>query len=176
MYVKYLICTIVLLLVSNIWKFPVWATDYQVCLVSSYFSPTEDVEQVLDNELSTAQSSVQAALYGITNEILTNRLIQLHNKGVKIEVHLDKLQSKGRYSRVNQLIEAGVPVYIKRTHALQHNKFVVVDHKKVLMGSWNWSESANKQDNSLIKIQECIGQVGEYILEFERMKTRDGKF
>ncbi|MEW6063247.1 MAG: hypothetical protein AB1571_02660 [Nanoarchaeota archaeon] len=42
-----------------------------------------------------------------------------------------------------------------------------------LMGSWNWSNNAQKQDNSNVLISQCPEQIKRFEDSFQRILKRD---
>jgi phosphatidylserine/phosphatidylglycerophosphate/cardiolipin synthase-like enzyme len=86
---------------------------------------------------------------------------------------LDKIQSAGSSSKHNQLEDAGADVVIKKSSVLEHNKFCVIDGKMVIMGSWNYSANAQKQDNSTVEITSCSSIIDKFENAFERIYNRD---
>lgn len=147
--------------------------EIDICLVESHFTPVEEMTPVVKTYLGLAKSSVKVAVFGLTNDELADTLIQLHNAGVKVEVAVDKLQSSVRGTDIPKLVEAGIPVYVKKTSYLNHNKYVIIDDQLVLMGSWNWSVNAETQDNSEVILYGCRDVIGSFINDFSRIKERD---
>ncbi len=68
-------------------------------------------------------------------------------RGIKIRIVADKAQSKGKYSFVPKLQEAGFDVRIKKKVKIEHNKFGVFDKKFIITGSYNWTEAATKMNS-----------------------------
>ena len=56
---------------------------------------------------------------------------------------------------------------------LKHNKFCVLDVAIVIMGSWNWSNSAQRQDNSDVIITDCPKVAQAFEAAFQRIMERD---
>ena len=143
------------------------------CEAKAYFSPQQDIEQVILDNLSTAKKYIHLSLYGITNKSLADRLLDLHKRGVEVVLCIDKLQAKGKHDLHGYLAEGGITVIIKKTSTLEHNKFAVIDGERVLMGSWNWSTSAQKQDNSNMVLYDCPEEVSKFESTFQRILERD---
>jgi phosphatidylserine/phosphatidylglycerophosphate/cardiolipin synthase-like enzyme len=65
----------------------------------------------------------------------------------------DKTQAAGKKEQIalRILAEDNIPVFAGRSvdHALMHCKFCVIDDHLVEDGSWNFTTSANKEDNIL---------------------------
>ncbi len=73
-------------------------------------------------------------------------LITAKDRGAKIRVITDRLQSKGKYSLVSKLIDAGIAVKTNVKHKIMHHKFAIFDGKNIENGSYNWTESASKSN------------------------------
>jgi phosphatidylserine/phosphatidylglycerophosphate/cardiolipin synthase-like enzyme len=50
-----------------------------------------------------------------------------------------------------------------------HHKFAVIDHRKVIVGSHNWSDSANKQNDEALFVINDLEIANSYSLEFENL-------
>ncbi|GBF23308.1 hypothetical protein tpqmel_0712 [Candidatus Gastranaerophilus sp. (ex Termes propinquus)] len=115
-----------------------------------YFTPGPDCENNIISRLESAQQ-IDIAVYTITNRNLVNAVIAAHKRGAKVRVITDQAQSEGEYSRVRELIEAGVPVrtnvYVTEQHRIEHNKFAIFDEKEMKLGSYNWTSSATKANS-----------------------------
>lgn len=115
-----------------------------------YFTPSLDCENNIIAEIARADK-IDIAVYSITNKNITNAIIDAQNRGAKIRVITDRLQSAGRHSRVAQIAAAGIPVATNARHKIEHNKFAIFDNKTVVTGSYNWTENATKHNS-----ENCI--------------------
>lgn len=131
------------------------------------------IEEVIHNQLKTATTSVHCSLYGITNKKLVDELIELKKKGLEVIICTDKKQSAGLHDLHGYLKKKGVKVVIKKTNTLEHNKFCIIDNSLVIMDSWNWSNNAQKQDNSDVFIFQCPEQIKRFEDAFQRILKRD---
>lgn len=139
------------------------------------FSPYDDVEAAVLAEVGKAQESITCSLFGISNPDLAHALIGKAEAGIPVMVGLDKRQAGGEADLHEALQDGGVQVRIKKTLVLEHNKFCVIDGRTVVMGSWNWSQSAQKQDNSELILRDCPDQVRQFEAAFWRIWVRDKK-
>ena len=146
----------------------VWA-----CEVQPLFSPYDKVDDAIHAQLTQASKSVHCSLYGITNLRLANDLIAAKQRGADVGVGLDKIQAAGKSDLHAKLLEAGILVEIKPVATLEHNKFCVIDGTIVIMGSWNWSNNAQKQDNSDVIITDCPKVTQAFEAAYQRIIERD---
>jgi phosphatidylserine/phosphatidylglycerophosphate/cardiolipin synthase-like enzyme len=148
------------------------------CDVQAHFTPIEKMTPIVISELQKAKKGVYLSLFGITNKAIADELISLHAQGVDVRVNLDHRQSMVKGSLLPELHAAGIPVVVKPTSALEHNKFMVIDpgtpHSFLFFGSWNFSESAEKQDNSAAILRDCPGTIQSFMDDFNFITKRDG--
>jgi mitochondrial cardiolipin hydrolase len=143
------------------------------CEVQPLFSPYDKVDDAIHAQLKQASKSVHCSLYGITNLRLANDLIAAKLRGADVGVGLDKKQAAGKSDLHAKLQDAGILVEIKPVAILEHNKFCVLDGGIVIMGSWNWSNNAQKQDNSEVIITDCPKVAQAFESAYQRIIERD---
>src|SRR5438128_8375026 len=143
------------------------------CEVHPLFSPYDNVENAIHAQLEQSSKSIHCSLYGITNLRLANDLIAAKKRGTDVGVGLDKKQAAGQHDLHAKLQVAGILVEIKPVATLEHNKFCVLDGSIVIMGSWNWSNNAQKQDNSDVIITDCPKVAQAFEAAFQRIIERD---
>src|SRR2546428_6224172 len=146
----------------------VWA-----CEVQPLFSPYDKVDGAIHVQLEKASKAVHCSLYGITNLRLANDLIAAKQRGADVGVGLDKKQAAGQHDLHAKLKAAGILVEIKPVATFEHNKFCVLDGTIVIMGSWNWSNNAQKQDNSDVIITDCPKVTQAFEVAYQRIIERD---
>src|SRR5215469_4382786 len=118
-----------------------------------YVSPEEDVTTPFLAFVAGAQKSVHISIFGFHIPALTDTLIERHHAGVDVSLIFDHSQAQGTAEapELVKLLQAGVPFLIGTSWVngqLLHSKVCVVDEEWVEDGSWNYSESASKQDNT----------------------------
>jgi len=112
------------------------------------------IEAALVQALNGARQTIDAALYQLNSQPVTDALIQAQQRGVKVRVVTD-----GEYglnspdSTVDQLQSAGIPVVSDGTRGgYMHDKFFVIDSLYVWTGSTNATHNDiyNNNNNSLL--------------------------
>ncbi|MBX9685880.1 MAG: FAM83 family protein [Candidatus Obscuribacterales bacterium] len=121
--------------------------------IETVFTPYQNGLGAYLNFLSKAKQSVLIACYGFTEADIVDKLIELKNKNVSVKLLLDRSQSAGPYQKVQieRLRKAGIEVVVgtsEKSGQIMHNKFTIVDGEWVEDGSWNYSNSADKQANT----------------------------
>lgn len=120
------------------------------------FTPWDDVEHWVVDELGTAQSQVLVHAYTFTSYAIARALIAAHRRGVDVRVLADRMQAidaAGRIrddSRLPELQRAGIEVAYETRYAAAHNKVLVIDvqtaHPRVMTGSYNWTHAAQARN------------------------------
>jgi len=110
--------------------------------VEPYFSPKGGCTRAIVEELERAKSEVHVAAYSFTSREISAALIAAHQRRVKVLIIADKSDLNEKYSRLSELRQAGIDIYIDSAHAIFHDKFVVIDGAVVLTGSFNYTFSA----------------------------------
>jgi len=128
-------------------------TNIPATAIETYLTPYDEVEGRFLQFLEQAKSKCYIASYSITNPNIIKKLVDLHDRGVDVQVLTDKTQAAGKKEQIALAIlaEDNVPVYAGRSvaNALMHCKFCVIDDHLVEDGSWNFTVSANREDNIL---------------------------
>lgn len=102
----------------------------------------EGLEKLL-GLIQQAQKSIRVAMFTWTHMQLADAIIAAHERGVHIEVLMDRGQAQGVSKKVLwKLIQAGVDVRHNRGLGLLHHKFVWIDNTWLVQGSANWTQAA----------------------------------
>lgn len=137
--------------------------------VDTCFSPLGHCDQVLVSWINAAEHELDGAIYGLTDDDIANAFIRAKQRGVAIRLIQDQSQSKGRRAVYGLLRGAGIPVRIQRGSGggIQHNKFLIIDDKYVVTGSFNWTFNAsNKNDENFVVLDD---EAPRFEPEFERL-------
>ena len=116
--------------------------SYQLCFVPDGAS----CQQLLVDSINAAQKSIRVQAYSFTNSVIAKALIDAKNRGVNVQVIVDKSQHSERYSIVTLLINAQIDVYIDIHPAIAHNKVMIFDNASVFTGSFNFTKAAQQKN------------------------------
>jgi phosphatidylserine/phosphatidylglycerophosphate/cardiolipin synthase-like enzyme len=122
-----------------------------------YFSPHGGCTQAIIDNLNWAEKYIRVQAYSFTSKPIAEALIAAHKRGVDVKVLLDKSQLRGKGSKLDLLVQAGVPVMIDKKHAIAHNKVMIIDGVTVLTGSFNFTNAAeDKNAENLLVIRDKV--------------------
>lgn len=147
----------------------------QVAFADIYlaFSPYEEIEPIWIEMIDKAQTDIKISAFGFTNKNIGEALIRAHNRGVDVLICNDKRSSASKHDLGGLFRNAGIEVVIKKTTALNHNKLMVVDGEDAILGSWNLSGNAQKQDNSVVVFDDEPDYALEIDEAIQRIYERD---
>lgn len=118
------------------------------------FSPKGGATAAIIKTIEQAQNSLLVAAYSFTSSDIAKALLKAKNRGVKIRIILDKSQMSQKYSAATFFSNQGFDLRIDVKHAIYHNKFMVIDEKTIITGSFNFTKAAefkNAENLLLIK-------------------------
>lgn len=161
---------LVVLLVSLLQGITASAADGFDCRVISQFSSQGSIGKALTEALRGTTERLTLALYGFDNSDLGDELLNLVKKKVAVRVKVDTARSASKkiVALIDKLKAGGVQVQSVAADGRNHNKFAVIDGKRVLTGSYNWTlKSENNWENLLIL--DCPELAKAYESEWERI-------
>ncbi|MNS53140.1 Phospholipase D precursor [compost metagenome] len=150
--------------------------------VTTYFSPSKAAEggakAAILAELAKAQTSIQFLAFSYTDDEIGQAMLQKAQSGVKVEGVFEKSQAASRYSEYQVLngaeaTNANIDVRIDSNPALMHHKVIIVDDSTLIMGSFNFSASAQSDNNeNMLVIKNAPELVAKYKAEFGRVQAQ----
>lgn len=109
--------------------------------INTCFSPHENCQVKLIEFIRSAQSSIDVAIFSITNVQIVKELVQ-QSKKITVRMVIDKSQSIQKNSLALSLFASGISMKFGSQQGIMHNKFMIIDHQKIETGSFNYSEGA----------------------------------
>ena len=130
----------------------------------TFYSPHDDVRQVLQTVVSSVSRSIVVAMYGFDDDILAAMLDSaLKNPAIYVQITLDASQASGVHEKqllakyTNEMTGNSVAIGHSERGAIMHRKMVIVDGLWRISGSTNWSISGETlQDNELTIIRDAV--------------------
>ncbi|CAM3006999.1 phospholipase D-like domain-containing protein [Flavobacterium frigoris] len=146
--------------------------------IQTHFTKDKKVKKIILDHLDNAKTHVCVAVAWFTDRPLFDKLIELLENGIQVEVVITNHEFNHTCSNNYKLIEkkGGFFAYIGNDEKLMHMKFCVIDYDVVISGSANWSNKAFTQNNEEVTIVEGHAQrANDFIEEFDRLKLLSGK-
>ncbi|MFH1467160.1 MAG: phospholipase D-like domain-containing protein [Pseudomonadota bacterium] len=137
-----------------------------------FFAPYDDVEGEVLKLLDSARDEVIIAHYNIRREAILEKLVELHERGVKVRVAVDLTNAGHEWNVGDDFLEQhGVELIRtkpKGSQSLMHLKVCVIDQQTVMTGSYNWNATAAlaNDENMLVVRDEALAKAyREQVLE-----------
>ena len=124
-----------------------WAGVQQVstCFVPEYHGGSRCTDEIV-SAIASAQKSILVQAYGFTSAPIAKALVAAHKRGVEVRVILDKSNLRQGYSSARFLENMGIPTLVDSEHSIAHNKVMVIDDRRVITGSFNFTTSAEERN------------------------------
>jgi mitochondrial cardiolipin hydrolase len=135
----------------------------------AYFSPGEACRNVIISQIKSATSHLQICVFTISDDYITDAIISSHKRGTQIKIITDNDKSLDEGSDIEQIAKLGIAVKMDRTTDHMHHKFMLVDGKALITGSYNWTRSAAKFNHENILLTKEVGVVKSFLKEFDQL-------
>lgn len=140
--------------------------------VDTHFSPDDHVLTAIYNLLSGAEESIYFLAFSFTSNELGEIVRTKAEDGLEIKGVMDKEQvASNTGTEYDPFRQAGLDVRIDGNDGQMHHKVFIVDEKIVVLGSYNFSRSAEERndENILIIYNPQVAQF--FMQEFQRVYT-----
>lgn len=138
--------------------------------VSAFFSSEWDCSKEIIKRIDGAKGEIAFSIYIFSDETICKSLLNAVERGVRVRGVVDKSTIRKKSHIVQKLQKGGVELKtIKKEKGIVHHKFIVVDSKIVITGSYNWTFFAKtfNYENIVVIESEKIAQ--KYLKEYDRI-------
>lgn len=137
----------------------------------------EKIHKQIEIRLQESQTSIRIAVAWFTDTKLFNILCEKAKEGIQVELlmanHEINLDSNINY---RELINNGGQLFwIGKDTAyapLMHNKFCIIDNTILIFGSYNWTQKAKSNHESITVIEEDYNLILDFNQEFDKIKDK----
>ncbi len=144
-----------------------------------YFFMPKDKELALNaiiKSIDSAKESINIAIYSFTHKAIADRLKLAGKRGVKVKIVFDKENAKesnsvigyiSKYQNLETFIISGLDA--GKYDGKMHLKMAIIDNKRVIFGSANWSKSAFDVNYELLSIVDSYPVAKNFNSYFEEI-------
>src|ERR1035437_4070179 len=133
------------------------------------FSPYGGCTDLVIKVIQSAKTSIRVLAYSFTSAPIAKALVEAHQRGVDVQVVVDKSQKSAKYTSATFLANAGIPIRIDSKHAIAHNKVVIVDEHTVQQGSFNYTKAAEASNGENVLVNWNNAKLAEvYLKDWKR--------
>jgi len=139
-------------------------------LVETYFSPDDKPASRLATLLRGAKSSIYFLAYSFTANELGDILIAKYRSGVKVSGVMEEEQVKSNQGTEFEPFQAErMDVLLDGNFGLMHHKVFIIDEQIVVLGSYNFSASAEKRNDENLLVIYDPALAAQFLAEFQRV-------
>ena len=135
---------------------------------------SNNIQDIIQRELFAAQDSIKIAVAWFTNDLLFYPLLHKLMAGVKVELMLNKDDVNFSVSNIvdfDQFLQQGGVLYLNETKRLLHDKFCIIDNRIVINGSYNWTNGAKHNHETITVFTDELESVKHHKELFESLKV-----
>ena len=133
------------------------------------FTPGDNCVDEILNLLDSAKSTIDICVFTISDDRISKKIVNCMEKGINVKIITDNDKQHDKGSDVNWLFDKGVKVKMDMSKNHMHHKFAIIDNKKILTGSYNWTRSAAKYNHENFLITDNKKTVREFKTEFDKL-------
>ncbi len=147
---------------------PAAASPFYPAEAAVYFSPKGGAEEAIVRSIDSAKSQIRMQAFLFSNKEITQALIRAHQRGVKVDILIDKNMPKKRPNSTEELLKAGVPTFYDTAHRTAHDKLIIIDSDTVLTGSFNFVKVSETKNGENLLILKSKPLAEEYTRNWEK--------
>jgi phosphatidylserine/phosphatidylglycerophosphate/cardiolipin synthase-like enzyme len=107
--------------------------------------------------------------FAFTRDDMGDAMIARARAGVSVRGVFERNDSENEFGEYNRLKAAKLDVWQDGNPYLMHHKVIIIDDRTVVVGSYNFSASANRSNDENILIIDSVELARQYTAEFERV-------
>ena len=138
--------------------------------IETLFSPDDHPRQRIMEVLAEAEESIDFLIFSFTSDAIAEIILERASRGVRVRGVFDQSQISPRYgAEYGRLEEEGLQVCRDGNPEKMHHKLILVDGQILITGSYNLTESAEKENDENLLIIHNPRLVEIFQIEFERV-------
>jgi len=142
--------------------------------VEVLFSPEDGVARRIIELLSGARNSIEFLAFSFTSDPIGEVLLERSRAGVTVRGVVDAGQVSAAGAEFARLRQAGLDVLLDGNEGLMHHKVFIVDDQAVVLGSYNFTRSAEEYNDEAVLIVHDAEIASRFLQEFERIYEQAG--
>lgn len=140
--------------------------------VENYFAPEDRVMEKVLRAVSNADSYIHFMAYSFTDDDLSQAMITRTERGVIVEGIFETTGADTQYSECGRLLNRGLDVRLDGNPRTFHHKVIILDDETVILGSFNFSNNANTQNDENLLIIHDKNLASAYENQYQLMKSQ----
>jgi cardiolipin hydrolase len=138
--------------------------------VDAIFTRTASIAEVIEQLVAAAHTSIDAALYGFSSQRLARALEEAQARKLRLRLIIDGNKYRETPACQRLLAQQGLSFRLafgrEGAGTKMHHKFVLLDRKLVLTGSYNWTAASEDKNHENLLILRSPDLVEAFRAEF----------
>jgi phosphatidylserine/phosphatidylglycerophosphate/cardiolipin synthase-like enzyme len=143
--------------------------DFGDVTIEIAFSPDDGVLSRIIEQMRNAERSVEVLAYALTTDLVGETLFDLYQRGVSVRGVVETSQAQASGSETPRLRQAGMDIRLDGNPENMHHKVIILDGRTVILGSYNFTRSAEEKNDENILIVHNPALAAQFLIEFERI-------
>jgi phosphatidylserine/phosphatidylglycerophosphate/cardiolipin synthase-like enzyme len=139
--------------------------------IEIYFPAENKVSEIIVREINAAQRTVRFLAFSFTLDEIGNALMSRSAAGVNVQGVFETTGSLTQFSEMGRLFCAGIEVRQDGNNGIMHHKVFVIDETTVILGSFNFSDSAASSNDENLMIIRDSTIASLFLQEFGRVQN-----
>jgi len=140
--------------------------------VENVFAPEGEVAKAVIGEIDAAQERIRFMSFVLTREDIAQAMVERAEAGVVVQGVMESRNVGSPYSQYDRLRAAAHDVLLDGNPYMMHHKVIIVDDETVILGSYNFSYSAEMDNDENVLIVHDAEVAGLFVEEFGRVYER----
>ena len=137
----------------------------------------DKIHKHIETNLKTSKTSIIIAVAWFTDTRLFNILCEKADEGVHVELLManHEINHDSNIKYRDLINKGGQLFWIGKEGAyapLMHNKFCIIDNTILIFGSYNWTQKAKSNHESITVIEEDYNLILDFNQEFDKIKDK----
>jgi phosphatidylserine/phosphatidylglycerophosphate/cardiolipin synthase-like enzyme len=137
--------------------------------VEVYFSPEDGVATYVLQRLAAAKKSIHFMTFSYTSSAIADAMVAQVQAGRAVRGVFERQNAGGTGSAFSRLRQGGVDVLEDGNCYILHHKVIVIDARTVITGSYNFTNSAERDNDENLVIVDDPNLARVYLDEFQRV-------
>lgn len=139
--------------------------------VETFFSPDDGAVFKIVDLINGAKTRVDVLAYTITSDPISNALLRAAERGILVRGVVEGSQINAMGSDVSAMISSGLDLRLDGNPNSMHHKVIIIDSSLVLLGSYNFTRSAEENNDENMMIVHDPALAEQFLIEFDRLFT-----
>jgi phosphatidylserine/phosphatidylglycerophosphate/cardiolipin synthase-like enzyme len=138
-------------------------------LVAVFFAPQDGVAKHVLERLAAAKRSIHFMTFSYTADPIADAMIAKRTAGLLVRGVFERQNAAGTGATFSQLRNGGVDVLEDGNCYILHHKVIIIDERTVITGSYNFTASAELDNDENLVIIDDPQLAKAYLAEFEQV-------